>query len=82
MDKDGWRPIEDDTPRDGARILVFTRWLGDAFVEPFDYIQIAFWDGGNLTDDVWHREPGWQMEKIGSPTHWMPLPPPPQGARP
>jgi hypothetical protein len=81
MDKDGWRPIA-TAPKDGTRILVFTRWAGDFLNDAFDYIQIAFWDGGNLTGDVWHREPGWELEKIGSPTHWLPLPPPPSGPRP
>lgn len=73
-----WQDIS-SAPKDGTQILVFTQWAGDEiFSEPFDSVQIAYWDEGNLTDDYWHRDAGWELEKIGEPTHWMPLPPAPQ----
>lgn len=72
-----WQPIE-TAPNDGTPILLFTRWAGDEICpEPFDEIQIGCWDEGNLTGDVWHREPGWLVDKIGTATHWRPLPAPP-----
>lgn len=69
-----WQPIE-TAPKDGSRIILFTRWPGDEICpEPFDEIQIGWWDEGNLTNDDWHREPQWSVEKIGTATHWMHLP--------
>lgn len=72
-----WEPIE-SAPRDGTRVILFTKWLGDKLCpDPFDEVQVGYWDDGNQTHDVWHREPGWVTEFIGTPTHWIPLPAPP-----
>mgnify|MGYP001043157719 CR=1 FL=1 len=69
-----WQPIE-TAPKDGSSIILFTRWEGDVICPgPFDEIQIGYWDVGNNTGDIWHREPGWSLDKIGTATHWMPLP--------
>lgn len=73
-----WQDIG-TAPRDGTEVLLFTHHGGDVFCEePFDAVQIGYWDeGNNKPGTVWHREPGWHQEKIGEPTHWMPLPSPP-----
>lgn len=76
-----WQPIE-TAPRDGTRILLFTQWRGDEISpEPFSEIQIGEWDEGNPAPGVWHRRAGWSVEKVGDATHWMPLPPAPDGSR-
>lgn len=74
-----WREIE-TAPKDGCDILLYTVHPGDSYYpEPFDAVQIGCWDEGNDTPDpIWRREPGWETERIGTPTHWMPLPLPPE----
>lgn len=72
----GWRPIE-TAPKDGTEILLFTSHMGDDFCDAFDSVQIGYWDQGNISPGVhpvFHREPGWHLQKIGNPTHWQPLP--------
>ena len=74
----GWRPIE-SAPKDGTRILACDRYQ-DLFV--------AYW----MNDRAWFRHSGWvyytndyegsdgcMVFNIGEcqPTHWMPLPSPP-----
>ena len=68
-----WQPIE-TAPKDGSRILVFNR-----------KVYIASW-----SEEAQHGEfecaPGWQVfcpddywyAFCVNPTHWMPLPEPPQ----
>jgi hypothetical protein len=68
-----WQPIE-TAPKDGRDILVYARypkyqeWVGK---DEFDsYIEIACWNGG------------WRIDAFAppfgnQPTHWMPLPEPP-----
>lgn len=59
----GWRPIE-TAPRDGTMILV------------------GRWDQGLATvyGDHWAEDPGCWYDSSGlfEPTHWMPLPEPPE----
>lgn len=70
----GWFTME-SAPKDGTSVLLFTRWDGDEFLlDPFTAIQIGYWDDGNLTNDIWHREPQWVTERVGEPVRWMPLP--------
>jgi hypothetical protein len=61
-----WQPIT-TAPRDGQLVLAFSR-LG--------YHAIVSWRAVvALPDGVWEAEDGsW----IDDPTHWMPLPEPPQ----
>lgn len=74
----GWQPIE-TAPRDGREILLFTVQVVDDYCdEAFSAVQIGRWDNGNTcSDPLWARAPGWDLHRIGEPTHWMPLPPPP-----
>lgn len=86
---DGWQPIE-TAPKDGTRILLWTTTDGDA--ELAEYIstingqaaqisiaQIGSWDSGNPDPDpMWTRSACWEIDIIGNPTHWMPIPTPPE----
>lgn len=88
-DTAGWQPIE-TAPKDGTRVLLFTTTAGDAelteYLEaggddeiPLERVQLGIWDNGNDSDDpMWMRPADWQTETIGNPTHWMPLPAPPE----
>lgn len=62
-----WQTME-TAPRNQGDLLLFTKWrmTPDYPVPDFDAIQIGTWLEGQ-----------WQTEKIGTPTHWMPLPSPP-----
>ena len=76
VDNAGWRPIE-TAPKEGTEILLFTSHMRDDFCDAFDAVQIGYWDKGNIgpgVHPVFHREPGWHLQKIGIPTHWQPLP--------
>ena len=73
-----WQPIE-TAPKDGARVLLWTTTEGDAVLteylidvgaeNPIRTAQVGFYcdESGQ-----------WQLEVVGNPTHWMPLPDPPQ----
>lgn len=67
LEADRWRPIE-TAPDDGSRILVFDPRLIEAH-----RVEIRGADGG-----FWR----WNASTGGTnPTHWCPLPPPPQGEK-
>lgn len=70
-----WQDIS-TAPKDGTEILLFTHHEADEYLdESFDAVQIGLWDDGNhAPGSAFHREPGWCQQKIGKPTHWMPLP--------
>ncbi len=64
-----WRPIE-TAPRDGTRVILV--WGGESIN--------GFFLNNSQSLRPWA---GWRTESmvpapIGQPTHWMPLPPPPQ----
>lgn len=61
----GWQPIA-TAPRDGSRIIL-SLYRGRSNVWVVE-------DGWNVDDDTWSDDPGL------NPTHWMPLPEPPEGA--
>jgi hypothetical protein len=63
-----WQPIE-TAPKDGTRILIF----GARECYGGDYISLAYWDH-------WWRGDYDEPVYVDEPTHWMPLPPPPQQA--
>jgi len=61
-----WRPIE-EAPKDGTRILVFRK-------------KETGYENQIIGIDYWNR-PGWMKSRLRMPpTHWMPLPSPPEDA--
>jgi hypothetical protein len=79
-----WQPIE-TAPQNGKLILVFSR---DGRAENALFMTMAFWVPRNETViGVYSNEPisgAWASpwgDEIGfTPTHWMPLPEPPEVA--
>lgn len=72
--KDWWRPIA-TAPKDGDPILLFKpdeRRSGE-------YTIVGYWgewpDGAAIKSERWIACAGYCLRE---PTHWMPLPPPPQ----
>ena len=61
-----WRPIE-TAPKDGTRILVFRK-------------KETGYENQIIGIDYWNS-PGWMKSRLRMPpTHWMPLPSPPEDA--
>jgi hypothetical protein len=58
-----WKPIE-TAPKDGSDVLIWC-YTGEIGVAHFDSATFAWWS------DLSTRE-------CPDPTHWMPLPPPPE----
>ncbi len=59
-----WQPIA-TAPKDETQILIW--WEGDEFMN------IGYWEDGK--HGGWHSTEG---ERFESPTHWQPLPAPPE----
>lgn len=68
-----WQPIE-TAPRDGTRILVTGGGLAEAISDAEYDTTVGCWDTPYETLDDRDNEP----EGYNRPTHWMPLPAPPQ----
>jgi hypothetical protein len=70
-----WQPLE-TAPKDGTQIRAFD---GEAIAAVM-WIEDCDFDGGygwtDRTVASWGMQHYWQMK----PTHWMPLPPPPDGS--
>lgn len=64
----GWQPIE-TAPRDGTDVLFF-----DPNTEEGGSVMLGRYEDGEWFD---HSRDSFNR----TPTHWMPLPPPPEGAR-
>jgi len=62
-----WQPIE-TAPKDGTRYLIFQPYGGG-----FDIYE-ACYVGGYESGNVWFSK----GRDVYNPTHWMPLPPPPE----
>ncbi len=76
QDVAGWQPIE-TAPKDGTPVILWTVWVGDEISpDPFSEVQIGYWDHGNDLPEShdFSRRPEWVVQRIGEPTHWMPLP--------
>lgn len=76
QDMAGWQPIE-TAPKDGTPVILWTVWVGDEISpDPFSEVQIGYWDHGNdlPASHDFSRRPEWVVQRIGVPTHWMPLP--------
>lgn len=77
-----WQPIS-SAPKDGTRLLLWCSTRNDAddrlYIEQIcdgehvDAAQIGFWD-----ENEFNGVAGWVTEFIGKPTHWQPLPAPPE----
>lgn len=68
-----WRPIE-TAPKDGTTVQV-ALWAWNQVGGQRLYCYARYGQGGPHWQEVRWDEVG---EKIYDPTHWMPLPPPPQ----
>lgn len=85
----GWQPIE-TAPKDGTKLLLWTTTVGDDKLTEYlstvdgepsslSCVQIGQWDPGNdASDPMYSRPASWETSYIGNPTHWMPLPAPPE----
>ena len=77
MDKSGWRPIE-TAPKDGTAILGYVPIIpgpGDSDATPNGDLIVIWWEArGCWTDDR-------DLPALCRPTHWMPLPEPPEPAK-
>ena len=60
-----WQPIE-TAPKDGRESLCWTKECGQV---------VLYWDDFNHDEPRWSN--GFDDDQI-TPTHWMPLPKPPQ----
>lgn len=80
---EGWRPIE-TAPRDGTTVLLWGIWAGEINgLSNWPTIDIGEWRGGKsdfLGDDWWQLVTGDAYAAWMRPTHWRPLPPPPEAA--
>jgi hypothetical protein len=65
-----WRPIE-TAPKDGSKILA---WAPD--LAPISYYGVAFWAEAQEANP--RSVAGWFWSYATRPTHWQPLPPPPE----
>lgn len=78
----GWQPIE-TAPKDGSIILLAGGVWGDDDMEVAARVMCARWYKSNLYDDAfWNAceaECGHSIFPYKGPTHWMPLPSPPEG---
>lgn len=75
-----WQDIS-TAPKDGTEVLLFTVYVENDtnLCESFCCCQIGHWEDERLcglTGTLF--EAGWDTPKIGDPSHWMPLPPPPK----
>lgn len=75
-----WQPIE-TAPKDGTEILLFELLRGEESM-----IRAGYWeDQGESIHDVGEAA-GWSIADSGyigeiRPTHWMPLPAPPESGK-
>jgi hypothetical protein len=71
---DGWQPIE-TAPRDGGAFMVWwPHWFHFPLTAYFKDFRLR------LSDSTQPAEP-WEMGTDFGPTHWMPLPQPPNNER-
>ena len=76
MSNEEWKTI-DTAPKDGTTVLVYPPHWGNATVS------IAWWDDdkyANRPRPFWKRIDARQItdSRENPPTHWMPMPPPPE----
>lgn len=76
--QEGWLPIA-SAPRDGTKILAYCqpRHVETGKPMSFSYINVVWWRGERFKDSEWK----WRHslnDGAAEPTHWMPLPLPPE----
>lgn len=69
-ENNGWLPIE-TAPKDGTKIILFGTSRSPIGVSPQ-------WKTENLVGEGCFTAGIWQFKGIGEPTHWQPLPKPPE----
>ena len=82
-----WQDIG-TAPKDGTEVLLWTdtRLLANAdkFAawggEHFQEVQIGYWED-EVNAPLRKEAAGWRCRNLGVPTHWQPLPPPPEAER-
>jgi hypothetical protein len=77
-----WQPIE-TAPKDGTRILLGGGWYDDEAGGPVRVSMVARWAQLNRGTHGWliaEREGGYNNVTYDDPTHWMPVPDPPNPA--
>jgi hypothetical protein len=81
--KPQWQPIE-TAPKDGTEILAYEKCdylYSNGEIKPFERIKIVRWDEVMQWDNP-EDEHDWltgsSFDEQINPTHWMPLPKPPQ----
>ena len=79
-----WQPIE-TAPKDGTWVLLFGgKTSEDDYMRTGVLIErpvTAFWNNSECYDEYWafaFWDGDWR-EEYSDPTHWMPLPEPPNG---
>lgn len=72
-----WQPIE-TAPKDGTRVLLFTDELTPPTIQAQWRPYEAHFDGAGEWVDVWNNDPIETNSGPIKPTHWRPLPAPPQ----
>ncbi len=74
----GWELIK-TAPKDGTAVLLGGGTWGDDFRDERSCVMVGWWEVCR-NSAFWNTcaaEAGYSMFEYASPTHWMPLPPPP-----
>lgn len=73
-----WKPIESESPEPYVTVLAQHR--DDLYPQPAFCLPDGSWlREAEGPEDTYDRRPGKHCELYRPPTHWMPLPDPPEG---
>jgi Lar family restriction alleviation protein len=73
-----WQDIA-TAPKDGSVLLGWIVAPQEDWLDAFEAPSLIHWDAG-FKSSISERKAGWVAQWRGAPTHWMPLPPPPEAA--
>lgn len=78
MDANGWMPIE-SAPKDGTHVLIAGGTFDAHWDEGLEFkgVCIAYWHGDHWHGNEANAHDEWKRHH---PTHWQPLPAPPETA--